>query len=314
MPRLRTYALAAFMFVPSLAALGAQDRGDRGRRTVARRNIDTTFAFNKTGQVSLEMMAGDIRVTGCACNEARVLATSQGVPIEARFTSDAIALEIGRSASARYQLTVPIGVSVNVSSLSGSIVITGTKGEVIIETRSAAIEVSDVVGRGDFEAASGRMMLQRLDGRISVTSLSGPVSISEIKGALEIESTTGGTVKVDRADLSRLEFTTIADTFDFSGTLSADGRHQIETHGGAITLRFPEKFGATLEIETWKGQFHPVDFPVMLRPTTGGDGRGRDTQRQQFTINGGGTRISIETNIGDVYLRKIGAPPARREQ
>jgi hypothetical protein len=200
---------------------------------------------------------------------------------------------------------------VSAESSSGTIVISGTKGEVFVETHGAAVEVSDVVGRGEFEAVGGRMVLQRIEGSATVASLSGPLSISEVRGALEVEHIDGRTT-IERADLSAFEFITVSGDLEFSGTLSAQGVHSIEATRGTISLHFPEGFAATLEIDTFSGQFHPQDFPVTLMPGGRGGGRGR-VQRQQFTINGGGTRISIETNSGDVYLRKIGAP-ARRER
>ena len=307
----RTLTIAALMLAPSFASLEAQRDVRRARVSVEQRGIDTTFAFSRQGKISLEIRAGDIRVTGWAKNEVRIVASSEGPPIDAQYASDEISLEAdgGRT---RFELTVPIGVSVSASSQVGTIVISGTKGEVSVETQSASVEVSDVVGHGDFESVHGRLALQRLEGDISVASMSGSVAITEVKGSLQVETTAGSTT-VDRADLMELEFSSVSDNFTFSGTLSPAGRHQIETVGGTITLRFPENFGATLEVSTWNGQFHPVDFPVTLQPNTGG-GRGRTSQRQQFTINGGGAKIEIETNSGDVYLRKIGAPTERREQ
>lgn len=305
----RTLACAAMMLAPSLVSLHAQgDRRDR-RYSDERRRIDTTVPFNKTGEISLEVNVGDIRVTGWAKNEVRIVATSMGPPIDARITSESIALDVDRGGRAHFELNVPIGVSLDVSSQSGTIVISGTKGPVSVETQAATVEASDVSGRGNFETAGGRLTLQRLDGRTAVATLGGAVNISEVRGALEIEST-GGITTVDRADLTELDFTSVGDTFTFSGTLAADGRHNIETVSGAITLRFPEKFGASIEFDTFSGQFHPIDFQVTLQPNTGG-GRGRSVQRQPFTINGGGARIEIDTHSGDVFLRKIGAPEGK---
>lgn len=304
----RTLAYAATMLAPSVFSLHAQDR-DR-RFSDERRRIDTIVPFNKGGEISLEVTIGDIRVIGWARDEVRIVATSEGPLIDATITPERVALDVDRGGRARYELNVPLGVSVDISSRAGTIVVSGTKGSVSVETSAASVEVSDVAGRGDFEVASGRLTLQRLEGRISVATLSGAVSISEIKGSLELESTTGGAAIVDRAELTELDFSSVSNTFTFSGTLSPQGRHSIETVSGSITLRLPENFGASLELNTYSGQFHPVDFAVTLQPRTGG-GRGRTAERQQFTINGGGAVIEIGTHSGDVFLRKIGAPERR---
>lgn len=315
MLRAHTLLAAALAAAFALAAnAGAQNRTRVQERTQERSRIDTTFAFPATGTVSLELIAGDIRVTAWTRNEARVVAVSERGVIRALITSNTIELDArprgGNMGQTRYDITVPIGVAVTASTVAGSINVAGTRGAVFLETVAGSIDASDVQGRAEIESTAGRITLQRADGKVGIETIGGPIMVTEIKGDLDV-STVGGSVRIDRADLANLNYEAVAGTFDFGGTLAAQGRHSISSHAGAITLRLPDNFGASLEVETWSGQFQSPDFQPTMQPGAGG-GRGRNNQRRLFTINGGGARLNITTHSGDVVLRKLVAS-SRRE-
>jgi DUF4097 and DUF4098 domain-containing protein YvlB len=305
MIRPRTLLLAALLLGPPFQALTAQRRFSEERR-----RIDTLVPFTKAGGIELELVNGDIVVTGWARDEAKILATTETGVIDAVITSTSIELEMNRPGRARYELMVPIGARVSAATRGGLITISGTKGTVSVESHAGVVEVSDVDGQLDVEVLGGRVTLQRVRGASTVEMMGGSVSLSEVSGDLELEMT-AGSARITGADLANFDFRSAMGGLDFSGVLAAQGRHHVETTGGRIVLAFPPTFGAALELETWNGQFHPEGFAVTLQPG-GSGGRGR-AQRQQFTINGGGARISIETNSGDVYLRRIGAT-TRRER
>lgn len=278
----------------------------RDRVALERTRIDTTIPFNASGTLELELSAGEIRVNAWTRNEARIVATTDGGEISAVLSPLRIELEARRSrGGTRYTLTVPIGVTVTAATVSGSVIVNGTRGPVELETRSGHIEASEVTGRVHIEAASGRVMLQRVSGSTTVEVLTGSVSITEIEGDLEIDAI-GGSSKVERGNLRRLVFESVGGSFDFSGELGATGPHSIETHSGNITLSLPANFAATLDLETFSGELRPTDFPLVTLPRTA---RGRESDRMRFTINGGGAPLSITTYSGDILLRRLGATP-----
>lgn len=295
--------------MPAPTPLAAQR--DRGRGE-DRSRIDTTFAFDKTGEVNLSLPAGEIRVTAWARPEVRVMATSERGVISSSFSPSRLRLEVrsrGNAGQTRFEVTVPVGVRVSASVASGDINISGTRGPLSLSSASGAITASDGTGRSEIETAAGRITLQRLDGTTRVSAMSGRIEITEIAGDLEIEAVSGS-VRIERASLANLRSESVAGSLDFAGTLGAQGRHEIQTVSGEITLRFPANFAATLELDSFRGELQSPDFPVTLRPS-GGNDRGRNSERQQYSINGGGARISIETFSGGVFLRKLGATERR---
>ncbi|HYV97992.1 MAG TPA: DUF4097 family beta strand repeat-containing protein [Gemmatimonadaceae bacterium] len=278
------------------------------------RGIDTTFAFNKSGEVNLSLPVGDIRVTAWARDEVHVVASSDLGPISASFSPTRVRLEIrghgmSRTGRARYDVTVPIGVRVSASAASGTINVSGTRSSLQLTTASGPITASDGEGRSEIETAAGHVTLQRFSGTTRVSAMSGSVTISDVTGDLELEDV-HGTTRIDHADVANFRFEAVAGSLDFSGKLAASGKHSVETLSGGITFRFPADFGATLELESLRGVLEPGDFPITLRPASGTD-RGRSSDRQEYSLNGGGARIAINTFSGSVALRKIGAPEKR---
>jgi len=306
MPSFRTLFVAAFAVCVVAGQLGAQ----RGRVSVERPQIDTTIAFDAAGTIELELATGEIRVTAWTRNEVQIVASSTrgmiaGILSPSRIELDVSASRGGSAGATRYVLTVPVGVTVAARTGTGSITISGTRGNLDLETRSGRIDASDASGRIDVEATSGRIDLQRVSGSTSVAAIGGTVTMSEVEGRLDIE-TTSGRVLINRANLQQFTFESVSGTLDFSGTLAGAGPHAIETHSGDVTLRLPASFAATLDLETFRGELRPVDFSVVTLP---GEARGRDSDRIRFAINGGGVPLSISTFTGDIFLRKIGATP-----
>jgi DUF4097 and DUF4098 domain-containing protein YvlB len=285
-------------------------QAQRGRVTLERARIDTTVTFDRSGTIELELASGEIRVNAWTRNEVQIVATSERGTVSAALSPSRIELDTRGAAqgTTRYSLTVPIGVAVAASTASGRIIVNGTRGDLQLETRSGSIEASEASGRVDVEAISGRVTLQRLSGTVSVAVISGTVTISEIDGDLEIE-TTSGRAQVERADVRRLSFESVSGSLDFAGTLGATGPHSVDTHSGNVTLRVPANFAATIDLETFRGELRPVDFPLIALP---GGGRGRDSGRRRFSINGGGAPLSISTFSGDIVIRRLGATPQER--
>lgn len=293
-------ALSALFAAAPPGAPVPQDRRNSDTR------IDTTFAFEPSGEVTLSLAAGEIRVTGWARNQARVVAITDRGAISSSFSRNRLRVETrGRnSGRTRYEITVPFGVRVDASTGSGDINVAGTRSRVSLTTASGSITASDIKGRSEFESVSGTVTLQRLDGTTKVSALNGALTISEITGDLEIERAVGVT-RIERANLTGFRFESVEGDVDFDGVLSAGGKHSIETFSGNVTLRVPGTFGATFELETFSGELRAPDFSLTLRPS-GGDQR-RSDDRREYTINGGGAHISIDTFSGAVTVQKQGA-------
>jgi DUF4097 and DUF4098 domain-containing protein YvlB len=285
----------------SLAALPLAAQEGRTR-------IDTTFAFNQTGNVELSLVSGEIRVTTWDRNEVRVLATTERGTIVPSFSSNRLSLEARsvdrRLGPTRYEVTVPAGVRVRAKAVSGDISVSGTKGELDLSSVSGDIEATDGTGRIEVQSVSGDLSARRLDGRMDFSTVSGSVDADEVKGEFAVKSVSGR-VRLDRAALTMLRSSSVSGSFELSGSLAADSRSSVETHSGTVTLRVPSSFAASVDMETWSGELSS-DFPVTLQP-----GMSQSRRRLDVAVNGGGARLTVKTFSGDIFLRKTDAATRR---
>jgi hypothetical protein len=300
------HALTVIVAIALPLLAGAQ----RNRPASNRQRIDSTFAFSRTGELSISVRGGEVRVTGWARNDARVVAIGDRGTITMDASSSRIQLGVRPQTMSRaqFEINVPIGVRVNVSAASANIDVSGTRGELSLTTVNGKITASDGAGRTRIGTAAGTVELQRLSGESHVGSMTGPITITEIDGELSLTTITAP-AKIRQADLSGLTVEAAQGNLDFSGRLSAQGKHNIETFGGNVELHFPADFAATIDMESLNGKLR-TDFDVTMRPRNTA-GQARTGERQQYTINGGGALITISTFNGGVFLRRLAASTRR---
>jgi DUF4097 and DUF4098 domain-containing protein YvlB len=149
--------------VPLLLAMLASTAGaQRSRRDYDRdyrSNVDTSFAFDRRGQVSLTIGSGDIIVTAWDRDQVRVHATSESGGVRLDASSSRVVVEprggYGSGGDSRYEITVPIGTRIVARAQSGDIAITGTHAEIDARSQSGDIRIEDAANRLDVGTLSG---------------------------------------------------------------------------------------------------------------------------------------------------------------
>jgi DUF4097 and DUF4098 domain-containing protein YvlB len=283
----------------------AQRRRDLGRDY--RSSIDTTFAFDPRGTVSLTLGSGDIVVTGWSRDEIRVHATSENGGIRLDASGSRLTLELSnayRGDESRFEVTVPTGVRVIARAQSGDISISGTHGEVEARAQSGDVKVDDVANRLDIGTLSGDVEAHTVNGDVQIKSVSGDVQVSDFKGDFEGETVSGNIVLRTAIGRYVRSHTTSGDLV-YEGTVDPSGRYELSAHSGDIRLDIPTNSSAQLTISTWSGAIDS-DFPITLRPGEHGIGSAQ-AKRFTFEIGGGDARITAETFSGDITIGSRGS-------
>jgi DUF4097 and DUF4098 domain-containing protein YvlB len=276
---------------------------DRDSRTA----VDTSFAFDSRGTVSLTLGSGDIIVTGWSRDQVRVHATSENGGIRLDATGSRLTLELSnayRGDESRFEVTVPVGVRVIARAQSGDISITGTQGEVDARAQSGDIKIGDVASRVDVGTLSGDIEVHGANGDIQIKSVSGDVQVSDFKGDFEGETVSGSIVLRNAAGRYIRSHTTSGD-LEYEGNIDPSGRYELSAHSGDIRLAIPSNSSAQLSISTWSGTIDS-DFPITLRPGEHGIGSAQ-AKRFTFEIGGGDARITAETFSGDITIGSRGS-------
>lgn len=304
-----TLAAVLLLLAPLGAANAQRSRADR-ERDRDRTSIDTTFAFDRTGTVTLTLGGGDIVVTSWSRDQIRVHATSDDGDLRLDGGARRVALELGRARGgddARFEITVPVGVRIIARAESGDIAISGTKGGVDARSQSGDIRVDDAADRVDVSTLSGDVVASALAGDVQINSVSGDVRVTGFKGDFEAESVSGS-ISLRSAVARYVRTHTTSGDLVYEGSIDANGRYELVTHSGDVRLGMPSDAGAQISISTWSGAVES-DFPITLKPGEHGIGA---TQSKRFTfeIGNGAARVTAETFSGDITISSRG--PARR--
>lgn len=270
-------------------------------------SVDTTLHFQAGGLLDAEQISGDIVVRGWDRQEIRVRGwTEKGrVVTELSSSSARIRVEGERdrrgsrsTGDSRFELTVPVGTRVRARSVSGDVEVGGTRSEVEISSVSGDLGVLDAVGITSASTVSGDVRAERISGDLSVRSVSGDVMVRELEGDARASSVSGELTLMGLRSRTVIAKSTSGD-IEYSGEIRPDGRYDFTTHSGDVTLYLPASVGAELSMRTFSGELESA-FPVTL----GGRGRTGSNRSMDFTLGGGGARISIATFSGDLQLRK----------
>ncbi len=271
-----------------------------------RSRIDTTFAFDKGGTVTVSATNGDVIVTGASGNQVHVRASSEDDNLRLDVSSKRVMLEAtGRRSDrdAHLEISVPFGTRVIARTQSGDIGVHGTRGEVEVHAQSGDIKVDDVSNRLDINTLSGDIVIRNVVGDAVVGTTSGSVKLSELRGNADVGTVSGDlelrgvTAKVVRAKTTSGDVT-------FDGLVDPTGRYELVAHSGDVNLHIQRDASAQLTVSTWNGGIDS-QFPITLRP--GEHGIGSSTSKKfTFEIGGGAARITAETFSGDVTISSNG--------
>jgi hypothetical protein len=309
-----THTLIAFAVLQAAGAASAaparaQDV-ERDERSEARATsrLDTTVTIEKGGTVNLQLIEGEIVVSAGTGNQVGIHAYSERGRLQFSASAARVTLDVnssrGRMGDTRYEVTVPIGVRLELSSVSGDITAHGSKGELEIGAVSGDIDVSDGVGSIEIENVSGNIEASRLSGESRIDAVSGDVSLTDVSGTLELE-TVSGEITLDGMKLKSLRTETVSGEVTYDGTLDPQGRYEFHSQSGDIRLRIPGSAGGVVRVETFSGSVDS-EFAMTMQP--GDHGMGEHPKRLEFTFGKGGARITAETFSGDITIEKTGAP------
>jgi DUF4097 and DUF4098 domain-containing protein YvlB len=307
----RTLIIASALVAAGTAiAVPARAQDDRDDRSEARATskLDTTVTISKDGTVDLQLVSGEIIVNAGSGNQVRIHAWSERGVLEFSASPSRVSLDVhsqrGRMGDTRYEVTVPVGVRLELKSVSGDITTHGVAGELEAGAVSGDIDVSDATGRVELQSVSGDVKADRVSGEVRVDAVSGDVTISNVTGTLEVE-TVSGEMSIETAKLSSLRSETVSGELTYDGSLDPAGRYEFHSQSGDIRLRIPASAGGSVRVETFSGSVDS-DFPMTMQP--GEHGMGEHPKRLEFTFGKGGARITAETFSGDINIEKTGTP------
>ncbi len=166
---------------------------------------------------------------------------STGVIFENEQHGDRIDL---RSVSTRqgsglvdYTVLVPSDALVNVRSSNGTLHVQGLRGDVILQSETATVEVSDVS-----------------DAHLHINTLSGPINLTDIRNShLDVHSV-GGNVTLRNVIESSVEVNSTHGQINYDGDPGATGEYRLTSHSGDLEISIPNSAPVEISSHSVNGQ------------------------------------------------------------
>jgi DUF4097 and DUF4098 domain-containing protein YvlB len=183
-----------------------------------------------------------------------------------------------------YDITLPAGVSVNVSTTSAPITADGINSEIDLTSETGQITVHNIA-----------------KSHVYVRSMTAPVSLKDVTmSRVDIQST-GGSVQLNNVNGQRVSVGTTSGNIDYEGDCSGGGSYILATHSGAIDLTLPATASVDLSARSTTGKVEN-DFPLQQKPHTSFVPQ----QGRSFagTSNSGSSSVELQSFSGKIRVKK----------
>jgi DUF4097 and DUF4098 domain-containing protein YvlB len=183
-----------------------------------------------------------------------------------------------------YDLTVPAGVSVGVSTATAPITVDGLSGDITLSSDTGQIVVRNVA-----------------KAHVNARGVTAPVNLTDVvNGEVDI-TTSGGAVQLVNVSGNKVRVGTANGSITYRGDCSGGGSYIFTTHSGAIDVTLPESASVDLSARSMNGTVQN-DFPLQAKthpifvPKTGSSFAG--------TSNSGLSSVELQSFSGKIRVKK----------
>lgn len=237
--------------------------------TIAKEKVDKRLPAAKDGLVTIENVAGSVRVNGWERDEVEITGMLGKETKELVFTNTGS------------RTTIRVDVLSHTRNLEGS--------DLVIQVpRSSRVEIIVI---------SSTAAVAGLQGELSIDSVSGNVEAMGAVREAEV-STLSGTIQF-RTDgtLAKGLFKSVSGKIDVAALLDTAGRLEFETVSGPVDLRLPKRTSADFDVSSFSGDI-TNDFGEKATKSD----QFLPSLDLKFSIGGGGARVSVQTFSGSIHL------------
>src|SRR5438270_2033247 len=183
-----------------------------------------------------------------------------------------------------YDVTIPAGVSVNVSTTSAPITADGISADIGLSSESGQITVHNIA-----------------KSHVHVRSVTAPVNLQDVTMSRVDVQSTGGAVQLKNVNGQRVTAGTTSGNIDYQGDCSGGGNYILTTHSGAINLTLPATASVDLTARSTTGTVEN-DFPLRQKPHTSFVPQ----QGRSFagTSNSGSSSVELQSFSGKIRVKK----------
>ncbi len=331
MHRLLTlFTVLALVATPALA----QDRQrvrEREQRRFDNRETQTdrqtrTLNIGSDGELDVSNIAGDIVVTRGGGNAVtlEIIKTARGENAAAMLPLVTVDV-IERGNRAEVQTRYPDGEELhrrfnrrNINVDVSFTIVAPTNTRLVLKSISGSINVKDIAGALTLESTSGNVSVAnagrtvtaksisgnveavdtKIDGRLEAGTISGTVRVRRTSARSLTMSSVSGGVEIEDATCDRVEAQSVSGDVLFRGDLEPNGRYELGSHSGSVTVALGGKTGFQVQATSFSGSINS-DFPLTLQGNQG---------RRQHNVRGvygnGSAILELTAFSGSISITK----------
>lgn len=248
----------------------------------------TVNIVNNDGLVELKSAPGNQVLVSYSASSDKVevdhesTADKRRIEIRTHVLGDAKPASSGEQVA--YEISVPAGVSVSVSTATAPITVDGVSGDISLSSDTGQITLRNVARS-----------------HIHVRGIAAPVSLTNVSTGHVDVTANSGTVQLDNVTGPKVNVGTTSGNITYKGDCSGVGDYVLITHSGNIDLTLPQTASVDLSARSVKGSVEN-DFPLQKKthttfvPRAGSSFAG--------TSNSGSSSVELQSFSGKIRVKK----------
>jgi len=268
--------------------------------------VSETYPIGPGADVDIDVLSGTVTIVAGSEGLVEVTGTlgdgvesleidgdEDGVYIEVEYDEDYHGTQ---QVDTDLTIRVPAGSTLTVETVSASISVDGVTGELDLESVSGNVDIATMPAALDVETVSGNIYVASAPADSDVSSVNGKIEIQAVGGSIDIENVSGDSMihggVIDDGDLE-----SVSGNITCHAIPGPDGRLDIETMSGIITLVIDSSLTASFDLSTFSGSIENQIGPEPRRTSKYTPGK-----ELYFNTGSGGPSISLESFSGSIKL------------
>jgi DUF4097 and DUF4098 domain-containing protein YvlB len=272
----------------------------------ASQEVSQRYPVARGAEVSIESLAGTLTIEGWSSAEVEITGTlGDGVDgLDVENDEDGISIEVEydehyhghQAVETNLTIRVPSGAELSVETVSASISVSSLVGSVQLESVSGAIHVAGQPSRLEVENVSGKISVDTAPDGAELSSVSGSLRVGTALGRLEA-SNVSGSILVEGGELAGADFETVSGNITCNAVPGSRGDVEMETMSGTITLVVKADAAASYHLETFSGEIANQIGPEATKTS-----RYTSEKELRFNTGSGGPAITLSSFSGSIKL------------
>ena len=302
-------------------------------------SLEETIPVSRGGTLVIELERGSVEISSHDADEVRIEARARGWDsgrFEFELSRDGNDVQLVGEVrllaillldlDVRVRAWVPREYSVELHTSRGSVEVSEIRGDVEVTSSRGGVRIADVVGEASLKTSRGEVHVRGLSGNLAVFASRAEIDVAGVSGSVVAETDraairvvgVGGDLRL-RTNRSPIEVEDAEGEIDvesnrapitvrnapgrvrartnrapISASFANDPAGELETNRGSIEVQVRKQARFDLDAETHRGRVEISDALSL----EGDRGREQVTAR----LNGGGERLRLRTNRGDIRV------------